>query len=91
MLSEFWSDIRYRLRAILRRGVVERDLDDELRFHIEREAEKYVAQGMTPDEAMRRARSAFGGLDQIKEDARDTRGVGWIENFFQDLRYPFGN
>jgi len=87
VLSEFWSDIRYRLRAILRRGVVERDLDDELRFHIEREAEKYVAQGMTPDEAMRRARSAFGGLDQIKEDARDTRGVGWIENFFQDLRY----
>lgn len=87
MFSEFWNDLRYRLRAILRRDVAERDLDDELRFHIAREAEKYVAQGLAHDEARRRARTAFGGLDQIKEDTRDARGTRLFEDMGQDLRY----
>lgn len=42
MLSELWSNLRYRLRALLRRGTVEQELDEELPFHIQREAEKYV-------------------------------------------------
>lgn len=84
MLSELWSDLRYRLRAILRRGVLEHDLDDELRFHIAREAEKYVAQGVAPEEAMRRARAAFGGLDQVKEATRKARGTRMIERSRRD-------
>ncbi|MQA92303.1 MAG: FtsX-like permease family protein [Gemmatimonas sp.] len=87
MLSEFWSDLRYRLRAILRRDVLERDLDDELRFHIEREAEKYAAEGLRRDRASRRARVAFGGLDQIKEKCRDLGRVNLIEDRWKDLRH----
>ena len=87
MLTELWSEIRYRLRAVFRRSALERELDDELRFHLEREAEKYVAQGVPRDEALRRARLAFGGVESIKEDARDSRGVLLFEHLMQDARY----
>jgi len=87
MLSELTSEIRYRLRALFRRDALEHDLDEELRFHIEREAEKYVARGVSRDEALRRARLAFGGVDRIKDDSRDTRGVVFVEHLVQDTRY----
>jgi hypothetical protein len=80
VLSEFWSEIRYRLRALFRRDAIERELDDELRFHLEREAEKSVAAGLPRDEAVRRARLTFGGVDRIKEDDRDARGVALLEH-----------
>lgn len=89
MLSELWSDVRYRLRALFRRGVMEQDLDDELRFHLEHEAQKYVAQGLRRDQAMRRALIAFGGLDRIKEDTRDSHGTRLIEQIAQDIRYAW--
>ena len=87
MLTELWSDLRYRVRALVRRGDMERDLDAELRFHITREAEKYERLGMAPDDALRRARLAFGGMDRTKEEARDARGTVFLETFLQDLRY----
>src|SRR5262249_40997532 len=83
------SDIAIRLRALFRRDVVERDLDDELRFHIEHETEKYVRQGVPRDEAERRARVSFGGVERIKEDARDARGVAFAARLSQDLRYAW--
>lgn len=87
MLSEIWSDLRYRLRAILRRDVFERDLDDELRFHIEREAEKSISQGVAPEDALRHAHSAFGGVERHKEETRDTRGTSWLEDLTADVQY----
>ena len=75
------------LRALFRRAEVERDLDDEFRFHLERETEKYVRQGMTPVEAELRARRAFGGVERIKDDTRDARGIGWLEALAQDMRH----
>src|SRR5947209_6341310 len=87
MLSELWSDLRYRLRALFRRAVVERDLDDELRFHLEREAEKYQQAGVAPNEARRRARIAFGGVDATKEQSRESRGTARIDTLMRDLRY----
>ena len=87
MLSEWLSDLRYRLRAIFRRAAVERDLEDEVRFHLEREAEKLVRAGVTPSEAMRRARVAFGGVERVKEESRDARGVSILDVATQDLRY----
>ena len=81
------SDLRFRLRAIFRRDAMERELDDELRFHIERETEKYVREGMPPAEAERKARIAFGGVERFKEDARAARGIAVIETIAQDLRY----
>ena len=76
-----------RLRALSRRADVERDLDDELRFHVEMEAEKYRSSGMTTDDARRAALLAFGGMDRYKEEARDVRGVRRFEELGQDLRY----
>ncbi len=87
MLTEILSDIRYRLRALFRRAAVERELDQELRFHLEREAEKHLREGASPDEAMRRARVAFGGVDSAKEASRDGRGLALLETATRDLRY----
>jgi hypothetical protein len=82
-----WSDLLYRLRALLRRKAVEGELDDELRFHFERQVEKYVAAGMARAEAERRARMEFGGVESIKEECREARGVSVIETTAQDVRY----
>ena len=87
MLSQVLSDIRYRLRALFARASVERELNDELRFHVEREAEKYERQGMSRDAALRRARLQFGGIEQMKEASRDARGTARLESIGRDLRY----
>jgi putative ABC transport system permease protein len=75
------------LRALFRRSEVEQELDDELRFHIARETEKLMRQGMSPEEAELRARRAFGGVERIKDDTRDARGTAWIDALIHDVRY----
>lgn len=75
MLSELWI----RMRALFRRKTVEGELDDELRFDFDQRVEKYVRAGMTREEATRRARLEFGGLDQVKEECREARGVHFLE------------
>ncbi|MFL5615203.1 MAG: ADOP family duplicated permease [Gemmatimonadaceae bacterium] len=87
MLTELLSDLRYRLRALFSRASVEQELDNELRFHIEREAEKYERQGMRHEAALRRARLEFGGVEQMKEASRDMRGTARLESIGRDLRY----
>ncbi len=59
----------------------------ELSFHIEREAEKLARRGVSREAAVRAATLAFGGVDRIKEDSRDARGVTWIEHVSQDVKY----
>src|SRR5262245_4827104 len=81
------SRLKTALRALLRRTQVERELDEELRYHIERQAEQNIRSGMKPEEARREALKAFGGVGQAKERSRDARGVRWIEELWQDLRY----
>jgi putative ABC transport system permease protein len=81
------SDLFFRVRSLFRRKAVETELDDELRFHFEQQVEKYVNSGLTPDEALRRARIDFGGLSQVKEECREARGVQMMETLFQDVRY----
>ena len=81
------SDILFRLRALFRRQSVEAELDQELRAHLERQVEKYVQSGLPVEAARRRARLEFGGLDQVKEECRDARGVNFIETTLQDVRY----
>ena len=87
MLSRILSDIRHRLRAVFSRASVEQELDEELRFHVEREAEKYERQGMSREAALRRARLDFGGVEQMKEASRDVRGTARLESIVRDLRY----
>jgi len=81
------TDVITRLRAIFRGNTVESELDHELRFHLERQVETYVKSGMSREEALRQARLRFGGLDQVKEECREARGISLIETTFQDLRY----
>lgn len=81
------SDLLYRLRSLTRRGTVEGELDDELRFHMEREIRKHMDAGLPRDEATRRARMAFGGLEHVKEECRDSRGISMFDVAMQDLRY----
>jgi predicted permease len=82
-----FSNLLYRLRALFRRTSMEADLDQELRAHFERQVDKYVRSGLSHEEAFRRARLEFGGLDRVKEECRDARGVNVIETTIQDLRY----
>ncbi len=89
MFDELWSDLRYRVRALLRRDNVERELADEMRFHLEHETEKYERMGLSRAEAERRARLAFGGVERAKEASRDGRGTALIESLGQDFRYAW--
>ena len=74
-----------RWRRLLQRDRVERQLDAELRDHFERMVADYVQAGMTEPEARRRARLAFGGMEQVKEDCRDVRGTRWLDEIAQDV------
>jgi len=88
MRPEHWLfTIPLRLRSLFRGARAEQELDDELRDHLERATEQYVAKGMAPGEAQRRARLDLGGIERTKEQCRDTRRVNWIQNFVQDLHF----
>src|ERR1700678_1045754 len=78
------SDLRYRLRALFRRNKLNADLDEELRGHVERETEKYVRSGLQVEEARRRALIALGGMDQVRQQTRDSRGTRMMEQMLQD-------
>lgn len=87
MSRELWDDLRYRMRALFHRRAMERELEQELHFHLEHAAGKLAAQGVPPDEAMRRARASFGGVERVKEESRDGRGLSFLDARTQDLRY----
>jgi len=76
-----------RFRSLLRKGRVEQELAEELRFHLGKLTEEYVAKGMTLEEANYAALRELGGAEQIKEDCRDARGVSFIEATLKDVRY----
>jgi putative ABC transport system permease protein len=81
------NKMRTRLRALRHRAEMERELDEELRIHIEQQTEQNIRLGMSPDEARYAALKGFGGVEQAKERSRDTRGIQWLEELWQDLRY----
>ena len=68
------SDLVFRFRSLFRRGAVENELDEELRFHLEQQVERHVRSGLTREEATRQTRLQFGGLGHVKEDCRESRG-----------------
>src|SRR5262245_3455750 len=75
----------HRLRAQLRRGKVEREMDAELRFHLEMETAENVRRGMGEEEARRAALRSFGGVEQTKEVYRDIARFRRLEDLWQDL------
>ena len=88
MRPEPWLfTIPLRLRSLFRWAQADQELDGELRDHLERKKQKYVAQGKAQEEARRRARLDLGGMEQTEEKCRDARGTNLIENLAQDLRF----
>jgi predicted permease len=82
-----WHDLLARALPRLRGNRMERELDEELRFHVELRTEENMRRGMAPEEARLAALRAFGGLEQAREDCRDARPGSRIEMFGRDLRY----
>jgi putative ABC transport system permease protein len=85
-LDRLFQIVRLRLRSLLRGTAVDRELDEELRDHIERQVEEHIARGVRPEEARTLALRALGGVEQRKEEMRDARGVSVIEYLINDLR-----
>jgi hypothetical protein len=83
------SDLLLRLRSLFKGVAVDRETDDELRFHTERMIESYKKAGLDDAEAARRARLEFGGIEQVKEAVRDARGTRWLDDFLRDTLYAF--
>ena len=83
----FWARFRSWTSAMLRRSRMEREMDEEMRFHIEAHAADLVSHGVPQHEALRRARLQFGGMEMTKEECRDAVGVSFLETLLQDLRH----
>ena len=81
------NDLRYRLRVLFRRNAAESELGDELQFHFDQQVDKLVRSGLSRAEAIRQTRLLFGGMDQVKEECRDARGVSALSTLGQDLRH----
>jgi putative ABC transport system permease protein len=79
--------LQLRFRSLIRKSRVERDLADELHFHLEELIGEKLAKGMSADEARYAALRELGGVEQIKEECRDMRRVNHAENLIQDVRY----
>jgi putative ABC transport system permease protein len=86
-MMNLWSFIKSWFRSMLQRSRQEREMDAELRFHIEAYAEDLVRNGAPRDEALRRARIEFGGVERAKEECRDATGSNFIDSLLQDLRF----
>ena len=76
-----------RIRNALRLSAQDREMSDEMSFHIEMEAKDLMSRGMAPDEARRVALANFGGTVRYREEGRDARGSSWLADLAQDVRY----
>src|SRR5262245_16293323 len=81
------NKLRLRLRALFFKPKMEEELDEEVRFHLEREIEENIARGMGPEEARYAALRSFGGVERVKEESRDERGIRLFDEVWQDLSY----
>ena len=88
MRAEGWMNaLRVKWRAMFCREEIERELDEELRYHVERKTEENVAKGMSAEEAQRAARIELGGIEQVKEQVRAVRAGAWMGTVMQDARF----
>src|SRR5437660_1613449 len=80
-------DIANRVRALFQKQQLDADMDEEMRGHIEMRTKENIEAGMKPEEARYAALRQFGWVESIKDTCREQRGVSWIENLCQDVRY----
>jgi len=79
--------LRLLLRALLRKRNLDAQMDEELRTHIEMQMQKNLKEGMTSERARATALRQFGRIDSVKETCREQRGIAWLEEFMQDIRF----
>ena len=82
-LAKLWSS----LQRFVRSSKADRELDEEIQFHVAMQTEANVAAGMGPEEARHAALRSFGGIDQAKEECRDIRPFAFFETLWQDISY----
>jgi putative ABC transport system permease protein len=82
-LRTFWR----RLGSLVKSRALKQEIDEELRFHLEQRTAENIAAGMSPEAAAQAARRRFGNLQSVREACGEHRGLAWLENFGQDLRF----
>jgi predicted permease len=88
MATERWFEkVRHTVRSLFHREDADYELNDELRYHIEQKAALFAAEGLTPEEAHRRAMLELHGVERTKEECRDARGTRWLDDLSHDVRY----
>src|SRR6266498_3117715 len=86
MNSMNWlREIQFGFRALLGKQMLDAEMDDEMRSHIEMQTQENIEAGMKPEEARYAALRQFGWVESIKETCREQRGVSWIENLCEDV------
>jgi predicted permease len=83
----FLTTLPLRLRSVFRRRRVEQELDEEIKYHLDRQMEEFIAKGLTPEEARYATLRRFRAVEQRKEECRDVRNVSSIEHVGRDIRY----
>ena len=86
-MEHWWFTAPLKLKSLLFSRKAEHELDEELKFHLERKIEEGIANGLSPKEARYAAMRAMDGLEQRKEQMRDMRGLHWLTDFVDDVRY----
>ena len=81
------QELTFIIRRLIHRRRAERELDEEIRAHLEMEIERNIADGMSPEKAQQAARRLFGSVALSKEDSRAMWGFRSLETLWQDLRY----
>jgi predicted permease len=88
-MSQWLTNVLLRAKALFQRRQLDRDLDDELRFHLAMREEKMKAGGIDPEEARYASRRRFGNRASLQEDCREMWTFVWLEDLWQDVRYTF--
>jgi hypothetical protein len=83
----WWRTLQQGFQRLFRKETLDREMEEELRLHVEMRTRKNIESGLSPEEARYAALRSFGGMEQVKEVCRDLRGIGWMEAFYKNLRY----
>ena len=86
-MSRWLAQIRLAVRTLFRKPQVDRELDEEFQYHLERQIEENLHRGLAPEEGRYAAMREMGAIAKSKEECRDARRVNWVQDFIQDVRY----